>query len=673
MFIKSCQSLKIPIRNGISECIFAALFFALLASSTCANEEVVEIPEIVITAEKTEQTNKSTAATVSILSAAEMDKGSVSTFDQALESVPGIMLNRSAGTATNSMSIRGASDTLGGGVGNRVLLLLDGRPAITADTGGANWSLLPIEIVERVEVVKGALSPLYGSNAMGGVVNFITKVPGNVRDTKINIGWGYFDRQPEVDKRSYFENIALSHSNSYGSFGYLLSLSGKASDGYRQNTDFSLYNAYGKFQYTNQKDLKLSLALGRTFLERGYPNIWLIDSISPYVHPMKVAYEKTNDRQEKRIWDADLLLKSPVNSRLKLSANLYHSQNCSRSLFNPDNLEGDDRPYGFYTDSDAKKSGGLLQIDIFPLFRNYLILGLDAQLDSVDSNPADVMFGSHKSMTLAGFAQDRIAISNELAVMLGARYDHRYLEGGKNEGQMSPKFGLSYKVNDNTALRLSAGQAFRAPSLAEMYMKQEIHSGVDFRENPNLRSEKLRLYAEVGVKHNLTSFLKTDISAFMYNFSDMIVWKALDENEYQVTNLSRAVMRGIETSLAFSWNKISAVANYTYLDAKDRTEGRTDDTLPYKAKHTAYMALDYQYRRFKPGASIRYVSKMEEVTFYPNDAPEAFYVVNAYISCSLSDRMILSVAVNNLLDRQYEEMARYRMPGRSVAFKVIID
>ena len=637
---------------------------------------VIEIPEIIVRTERIEQTSKSATGTVNILSADEIARGNASTFDQALESVPGVMLSRSAGTATNSMSIRGSSDMRGGGVGNRVLLLIDGRPAITADTGGVNWSLLPLDVVERVEVVKGALSPLYGSNAMGGVVNFITRSPTDSRSTKLNIGLGYFDKPPEwmrySDQTSYFGDVGIVHSNSYRDLGYIFSLSGKRSDGHRQSTDFSLYNAYGKLQYTNRRDLKLFLSLSRTSLERGYPHIWLLDSTPPYLHPLKIAHEKTNDRQEKQVWDFDLFLSSPISSNLKLAANLYRFENYSRSLYNPDDLEGDDRPYGFFTDSDADKSGGILQIDISHLRRNYLILGLDIQVDAVDSNPPELMFGKHQAETLAGFAQNKITVSDAFNVMLGARYDYRRLSESDGEGQLSPKVGLSYQVDGNTSVRLSLGQAFRSPSLAEVYMREEIHSGVKFRENPDLKSEKLRLYAEVGLRRRLFDLLETDTSLFFYEFSDMIFWEPLDESEYQVINLNSSVMKGVETGMSFSWRGLSAMANYTYLDAKDRTEGRADNKLPYKPKHSAYASLRYQYTRFALGFSIRYVSEMEEVIFYPNDAPDSFYVVNSRLSYSLSDQVMLSVAVNNLLDRQYEEMARYRMPGRSIIFRCSI-
>jgi len=661
-------------KHIISILIYLAISFI---STISISAEIIEIPEIIISAERTEQTSKSTSATVNIISANDIDKRNITTFDQVLESIPGVTINRSAGTATNSMSIRGSSEMLGGGVGNRVLLLIDGRPAITADTGGANWSLFPMDIIQRIEVVKGALSPIYGSNAMGGIVNIITKSPTKFSQTRINTGIGTFEKQPiwmrYTEKESYFGDIGVTHSNSYKNLGYFVDLSRKSSDGYRQNTNFSLYNVYGKIQYANPKNLKLGISLSGTSLERSYPYPWLVDNVEPFVHPLSVAYEKINDKQEKRIWDIDLSLKLPIDSKSRLSANLYSSQNYSKSILNPNNMAGDDHPYGFFTDSNARKTGALLQIESSLMSKNYFITGLDSQIDMVDSFPPDIMFGKHWATTLGVFVLDRISVNDNVSVMLGTRYDYRYLEECKSEGQLSPKIGLSYQIHDNTTIRFSIGQAFRAPSLAETYLKEEINSGLNFVQNPNLKSEKLRLYSEIGVKHKLLNFLEIDSSVFVYDYTDMILWKQLNDNDFQVTNLSSSMISGAETGVRFSWKGLSTIANYTYIDARDTTKGRTDNTLPYKPKHSVYTSLDYQYSRFMIGTSLRYVSKVEEVMFHPVDAPKAFYVVNAKLSCKLSNRVMLSLAIDNILNRPYEEMERYRMSGRSIVFRTVVE
>src|SRR5690606_6490425 len=97
-----------------------------------------------------------------------------------------------------SLSIRGSSEVAGGGIGNRVLLLLDGRPAITPESGGALWNLVPLGALERIEVIKGAYSSLFGSSAMGGIVNLITRLPDTVAHTDISISGGFYE-PPTVD------------------------------------------------------------------------------------------------------------------------------------------------------------------------------------------------------------------------------------------------------------------------------------------------------------------------------------------------------------------------------------------------------------------------------------------------------------------------------------------
>lgn len=657
--------------------IFVISFCLFVSIAQLHANDIIEIPEIIVTSEKIEQTIRNSASTVNIITSGDIEKRNPYTFDQVLESISGVSINRSAETATNSMNIRGSSEMAGGGIGNRVLLLIDSRPAITADTGGANWGLFPSDIIERVEVIKGALSPLYGSNALGGIVNIITKLPTDSPKIRFNIGAGYYENPPDwmryTEKNRYFGDVGITHSNTNKNLGYVVSLSGKGSDGYRQNTDFSLYNAYGKIQYITREERKLALSFLGANLDRGFPHSWLINNSAPYVHPLKVAYEKTNDRQKKNAWDVDLSLKTPISSKSKFSANIYHSVNYSKSLYNPNNMESDNFPAGFFTDSNAKKLGAIFQFDIYQFTRNYLILGLDGQIDMVDSNPADILFGKHQSKNLAGFMQNRIIIMDKLSAMFGARYDYRYLEPGNSEDQISPKLGLSYIVKDNVTLRFSIGQAFRAPSLAEIYMKQELNSGIKFRQNPNLKSEKLHLYAETGLKYNFSKFLSNDISVFFYEFSDMINWRRINEDEFQVVNISRSVITGVETSIKFLWKNLASDVNYTYLDAKDKTKGRLDDTLPYKPKHSANASLYYEYRRFRFGGSVRYVSKIDEAIFYPKDAPEAFYVVNTNFSYKANEQTIISVAINNLFNRQYEEIERYRMPGRHIIFRVIMD
>src|SRR4029077_9994252 len=129
---------------------------------------LIDLPGIVVTASRAEELPQDVAASVAVLTQDALLRRGAITVDQALPFVPGVIFNN------GQMDIRGASG-IAGGVGSRVLMLLDGHPILTADGGEVDFNAVPMLDLDRVEIVKGAYSALYGSNALGGVVNVITK------------------------------------------------------------------------------------------------------------------------------------------------------------------------------------------------------------------------------------------------------------------------------------------------------------------------------------------------------------------------------------------------------------------------------------------------------------------------------------------------------------------
>ena len=118
------------------------------------------------------------------------------------------------------------------------------------------------------------------------------------------------------------------------------------------------------------------------------------------------------------------------------------------------------------------------------------------------------------------------------------------------------------------------------------------------------------------------------------------------------------------------WRTLTTTAGYTYVDARDESENRTDDTLPYRPEHSASLGADWDWNRFTLHGDARYRSRIDEVFLYPLQAPDEFWVFNAAAQCRLNGAWTLSAKVNNLLDASYEELARYRMPGRNWLFGV---
>jgi outer membrane cobalamin receptor len=208
-----------------------------------------------------------------------------------------------------------------------------------------------------------------------------------------------------------------------------------------------------------------------------------------------------------------------------------------------------------------------------------------------------------------------------------------------------------------------------------MFTEREIGGGIDFVPNPDLDAERLTLSVEAGARWSPVAVFGLDVAAFRYEYEDLMYFEDVSAElgvpfAYQVRNLNRALMQGVEATLQSRWKALSAFANYTYLDARDQSEGRADDLLAYRPEHSAAVGADVAWNRWTVHGDARYRSQIDEVFLYPLQAPDAFWVFNGAAQCDLTGVLRLSLKVNNVLDTPYEEIARYRMPGRNWMFGV---
>jgi len=640
----------------------------------------VRVNPVVVTATRTEQTARMAPASVAVVDQEDIEKKAPATFDQAIEAVGGLNAFRTTGISVQSMQIRGSSDVAGGGVGNRVLLLVDGRPALTSDSGGAFWSLVPTQFVDHIEIVKGAFSSLYGSTAMGGVVNVITKQPGKETVARLDMKLGFFE-QP-VPALQYTSDTPLQSevtADISGPLGksrrdlrYLLSASRKSSDGFSENTQYTFYDLYGKLIFDVNSERKLELTLGGGQAKNDYPHSWLDAD-----HPLEVRPSWEDDRQQKNYGSVDLHYSALSGNRTRLSSRMYYYHHEQISRFNQDDPNQDipaNEPFGFETEIKGDKTGWITQVDHRINDRNRFVAGADFMFDVVHSSPDTTLYGDHQINNYAVFAQDDIDLSQSVTATLGARYDWNHLVGGKTLEQLSPKVAVVWTARKDLALRALFAQAFRAPTIAELFLQRELGGGIDFVPNPNLGAEHIVDSGEVGVRWNPKPVFGIDAAAFRYHYEDMIYWVQIPNTspvQYQVQNLTSAEMSGVETTVTSTVRTLTLSANYTYLDARDQSPGRTDDKLAYRPRHTANFGADLGLaHRWMLHGDARYRSRIEEVFLYPLQAPDAYWVFNANVQYRLSEMVNLSAKVNNIFDEQYEELARYRMPGRNWIFGV---
>jgi iron complex outermembrane receptor protein len=661
----------------------------------------IEIEKINVTATKTETTLKQTPSSINIVSSDEIKNKNILTFDNVLQGVQGVTVFRTSGINVGALSIRGSSDVAGGGIGNRVLLLLDGRPSLTGDSKGALWSLIPTAIVERTEIVKGAFSSLYGSSAIGGVVNVITKKPTYKPFTGININYGFYERLSDSlkfsDKLLTFKGIDVYHSNTFKRLAYLLNLSYKQNDGHAQQTDYEFYTGVGKFMYDVFTNRDLEVTIQYTKSNSGYPHYWRKDA-GKYAEPYKVAPYYLGDMIKKETQSYDVFYTALPSSTMKYTSRFYYYKLNSISYYNRDNpvsKQFSAPGTGLETFIKSYNFGNISQLDYEISRRNYLIAGTDIQWNVVRSNPEEILYGSQQVNNIGAFVQDQHKIIKDnsggtiLSSTAGVRFDYNKFVGWSRFIQVSPKVSLVYSpkitlpILENTSLRILAGRAFRAPSIAELYFKKELFGGFDFIFNPHLKPEVM-YSAEIGVRKQYENRFTLDIAAYFNLYDNLIQYVNVGGGIYgpfQVQNIAKSQIKGLELLIDYnsSFNIFKKTFsygfgfNYCFVDARDLSQNRKDPYLPYKPKHILNFSTDLSYFDFNLNVTGKYQSKVEEDLFYRYEEPDEFFLLDAKLTKRLLNHLTIFIAVNNVFNTTYQELERTQAPNRNFNTGVRIE
>ncbi len=627
---------------------------------------------VVVTAARRQQSINLAPVSIGLVTRQEIVRKNLQTFDQAFDGMSGVNVTRSSGANVQALSIRGASEVAGGGIGNRVMLLIDGRPSLSPESGGALWNLVPLQSIERIEVVKGAYSSLFGSSAMGGVINVLTKMPSRSQ-TRVHTNFGLYDRAPSFtgySKIGSFHTLEASHGGSSGKWSYLVDLGKKSNQGHREKSAFDLYNAFGKMRYQPTLGKKLTFTANYNKIQNDAPATWI-----SFLQPYHVASHRKDDTQSRREYNFDLSYETIRHAGYKYFARTYYYNNASRYVFNgdPDDKTDTNINFGKLSINESSVStdriGFANQVDI-EMGKHYLIGGLDVKYDQVDGRPDTVLYGAHKAFSAGIYLQDEIAISDRWITTLGLRYDYFNLKSALVESNFSPKIASVYKITDRFSTRLLFAQAFRNPSIAERFIKFEQGGGLRFEPNPTLRAEKLTFSSELGGKYLFDQHFSLDAALFYNHYRDLISFQQVPHPAgalvYRVVNLNKAIMQGAEINFnARIPDRISFNIGYTYLDARDASDNRLNDHLAYKVKHSVNSSLTGIYKNLSLTVSGRYRSAIKEVFIYPGSEPSRYSLMSARMAYDWADDYQIYLASDNFTNTQYEELERYRMPGRS--------
>jgi outer membrane receptor for ferrienterochelin and colicins len=551
------------------------------------------IDPLVVTANKREQSTKEIPVSVSVLSAREISSRNSVALDDALRYVPGVHLTQS------QVDIRGSTG-YSRGVGTRVLLLADGLPLLTGDTGEIIWESLPVYQVDRVEIVKGAGSALYGSSALGGVINVITKEVGDEPETKARFYGGMYEtpRYPQWrwSNRSRFLNgMSVSHAERLDEITLFVGGSRTADEGFRRNDSWRRYNGSVRVGY--QFSAFESLTMLFSFLDQRRGNFL-------YWKDLENALVPKDDQLDYQVHSSRWMGGTQFNKLVSndffyaVRGSVYRTtwQDNIVSTLDPD---GDRSTASFVTvegQGTHKASGS-----------HTLTFGVNTILNGVS---ADTIFGNHAGYGLAAYVQDEWDVGLDTRLVGGARYDMQHLDGLARVGQVNPKFGIVFRPTDFSTLRLSVGRGFRAPSAAEAYTTTEA-GGLTVLPNRSLRPERSWSY-EIGGSFAIMEWASIHVSAFQNEFWDLIEPTFGSDGNVRFSNVTRARVQGIETELNTSLvaNRVLANIGYTYMFPRDVTRG---DILRYRPRHLLYASAKGVVEVIEVGADFRYLSRVESI------------------------------------------------------------
>jgi len=617
----------------LSRLFVVTLGLVLVASSWAEAEEnkeesVLELEKIVITATRSPHLLKDVPVSTTVITKKEIEQTGASTVAEALENVAEMRV-----TGYGSPGSLATAHIRGSAAG-QVLVLMDGRGLNPADSGTVDLGFLPVQNIERIEIVRGPFSSLYGANALSGVINIITKLAPEKRQTQLGASSGTYETS----------EYTLTHGGKLSKTGYFLTAKLGDSAGDRENSSCNETHATAKLTYEVDDLSGFSLLAGYSHRDSGVPG--------PTTYPTPSAQQ-----QNKRNW-LDLSYSKDLKGGSRLLAKTFIEE-YDICYQDPDAWGGPMRD----TTKDLA-SGVQIQYSL-PWGRHFPTVGLELKQDRVKVTTIDGtsrIGGPRKLDTVSLYLQDEMNLSPRLTLVPGLRYDNP----SAYASQCSPRVSLLYFLGENTRLRASYGQAFRPPTVNDLYWHEDWGGGMVSFGNEDLKPEKSRGY-ELGLEHKFNLPLLARVSWFDRKTDGLISWVEISSGHWQATNIDKAHNQGIESELRLQLtSRLSVGLNYLYQQAKDEGEEYKGNYLRYTPEYKMGLSLGYE-TNFGLGIRIEAEKVSEQYTNRENTQKlKSYSLLNARLSQKITEKVEVFATGENLLNESYEVFRDYPMSGRRI-------
>lgn len=584
--------------------------------------------EVVVTGTRNETDIRHLPMTVTVVGRNEIEKRKEPSLLPLLnEQVPGLFTTSRGimgyGVSTGAaggMSLRG----VGGSPTSGLLVLIDGHPQYMGLMGHPIADAYQSMLAERVEVLRGPASVLYGSNAMGGVINIVTrKQKQDGVKTDINIGAGsYGTVQTEATNRFRKGRFSSTVSGSYN-----------RTDGHRADMGFEQYGGYAKLGYEITGNWNAYGDVNVTHFNASNPGLVsapLFDNDSKITRGM-----------------ASFALQ---NNYERTSGALSFFYNWGRHRINDGYGVGESPQESLFNSKDLMMGISWYQSAAF-FTGNRITLGFDYQhfggksWNRVIATGSEVPGVDKKLDEFAGYLDIRQDIAAWLSLNAGLRVDHHSHVGT----ELVPQGGLAFHLGRESELKAMVSKGFRNPTIREMYMFPP--------QNPDLLPERLMNYEISFTQRLLGGKLYYGANLYYINGDNMIMTTAVDGRPKNV-NSGSIENWGVEASTGYHINAHWGVnANYSWLHMKNPVLAAPE--------HKLYAGVDFTKGRWSASTGIQYIKGLYtsvKTNGKGTEKTEDFVLWNMQASYRLCKQVSCYVKGENLLAQQYEIMSGYPMP-----------
>jgi len=576
--------------------------------------DTVKVEEVVVTGSHIRVNRNNVPMAVSVVGRSQIEESNESALLPVLNGrVPGLFVTERGVTgfgvaagAAGQISIRG----IGGSPTTGVLMLIDGHPQFMGIMGHPLPDSYVASDAERVEVIRGPASILYGSNAMGGVINIITKkqlnegLNGNAR-----LSYGSFNTQKYMASAGYRKN----------GFSTFVSGNHDRTDGHREHSDFKIYNGYAKFGYEFSENLWISTDF----------NMAVFEAADPGPDTLNSAFGERIDIT-RGYWSLSL-------------QNEFEQMSGALKLFY--NFGEHDITDGFHS---TDHNYGLNIYEAFKLFRgNNITLGLDYMNygglaeNLFAMNGKGIVFADTtvNETGIYGFIQQEL--NNRLILNAGIRRNSHSVYGGR----WIPSAGFAWQLTGDATLKGNISQGFRSPTIRELFL---------WGPNPALDPETIINY-EAGISNYFFNrMLNAEVTVYQIKGDNLIIMVPMQglRNAGEINN------KGIELQVqAQPSENLRLEGTYSYINMKNPVFATPKNHL--------FLSARYTLNKVQLMASLQQINGLDSDPS-PAVALENYSLLMAKAVYVINDNVKWYVSGENLLNEAYAVNRYYSMPGTTV-------